>query len=284
MLNYEGKICVVTGAASGMGKATAELLVKLNAEVYAMDIKEIDIPGIKKEIRVDLSDKESIDNAVEQLPEKIDCFFSVAGLRGATLPFMTVAKINLIANKYLFEEKLIDRFNENGAIAIVSSAAGANWQLDGNMKFFKGIVDIPGWDASCAALEATGLTRANGGLAYVYTKLAVNYLIEKLTGLYGPKHVRVNGLLPGDTLTAFGSEDGKGVDANNLSPYCGHAGRAATAEEMAKPLIFLNSDMASYVSGSFIFADYGASGEIMAGLRNNPVGESLEATFSRGRQ
>lgn len=283
MLNYDGKICVVTGAASGMGKATAELLVELKAEVYAMDIKEIEIDGIKKSILVDLSDKDSIDTAVEQLPEKIDCFFSVAGLRGATLPFMTVAKINLIANKYLFEEKLIDRFNENGAIAIVSSAAGANWQLDGNMKFFKSIVDVPGWEASCGALEATGLTRANGGLAYVYTKLAVNYLISKLVGLYGPKHVRVNGLLPGDTLTSFGSEDGKGVDPSSLSPYCGHAGRAANAKEMAMPLVFLNSDMASYVSGSYIFADYGASGEIMAGLRNNPVGESLEATFSRGR-
>ena len=53
-LNYEGKIAVVTGAASGMGKATAEVLKDLGAKVYAMDWNECDIEGVEY-VHVDLS-------------------------------------------------------------------------------------------------------------------------------------------------------------------------------------------------------------------------------------
>lgn len=50
-LGYEGKAAVVTGAASGMGKVVAEMLVKLNAKVYAMDISPIAIEGVEKKIK-----------------------------------------------------------------------------------------------------------------------------------------------------------------------------------------------------------------------------------------
>ena len=45
---YEGKTCVVTGASSGMGKATVEMLVDLGAKVYALDINPCDVEGIEK--------------------------------------------------------------------------------------------------------------------------------------------------------------------------------------------------------------------------------------------
>lgn len=45
---YKNKICVVTGAASGIGKKTAELLIELDAEVYALDITKIELEGAKK--------------------------------------------------------------------------------------------------------------------------------------------------------------------------------------------------------------------------------------------
>ena len=44
-LGYTGKVCVVTGAASGMGKATAEMLVDLGARVYALDWAEVKVEG-----------------------------------------------------------------------------------------------------------------------------------------------------------------------------------------------------------------------------------------------
>lgn len=55
-LGYQGKVCVITGCASGMGLAAAERLIDLGAEVYGMDIKDCKLP-MKKFIKTDLGDK-----------------------------------------------------------------------------------------------------------------------------------------------------------------------------------------------------------------------------------
>lgn len=279
---YAGKNCVVTGAGSGMGEATAKMLVELGAEVYALDIKPVTVQGIAQYIQVDLSEKASIDHAFQQLPGKIDRYFGIAGLRGAMMPFMTVAKINLIANKYICEELLPEKMDQGGAIVIVSSATGVSWEKEGNKKYYLNVVNAEGYDATVSAMEATGLTGVNGGFAYIYTKLAVNYLIAKLQGVYGPKGVRVNGLMPGDTATAFGSEDNNGemIPQGETSIFAGYSRRMANADEMAGPLVFLNSDLASYISGALLPADFGTSIEIMAGLKANPVGESMDSNFN----
>ena len=124
---YNNKICVVTGAASGIGKATAELLVELNAEVYALDITKQDIPGVKEFIKVDLSNKESIDEAMEHVPRHIDSFFGVAGLSGAKTNYYKTFTVNYIANKYITEEYLKKRMSYGGAISYVTSTGGLYW-------------------------------------------------------------------------------------------------------------------------------------------------------------
>lgn len=88
-LGYKGKVCVVTGASSGMGRATVELLVAMGAKVYTLQRRECDVPGIEQSIATNLSDKDSIDAAFAQLPKHIDCFFGVAGLSGAKTDYMT---------------------------------------------------------------------------------------------------------------------------------------------------------------------------------------------------
>lgn len=278
MFNYKDKVCVVTGASSGMGKATAEMLVKEGAKVWALDIQNVKIDGVKY-VNVDLSKKESIDNAFAQVPQKVDCYFGIAGLKGLTMEFIDVANINFTANKYICKEILADRMTKGGSIAIVTSATGIGWEKEGNWKFYKAAVEAEGWDATVEAMRATKLTGSNGGMAYVYSKLAANYLVSNLQGFFGPKGIRVNALMPGDTATNFGVESGTKVTGESLSTFVGYAGRPATSEEMAAPLLFLNSEMASFISGSYIFADYGSCGEIMGGYKPSPTGESIEANI-----
>ncbi len=67
-LGYEGANVVVTGAASGMGAATAKILVDLGAQVSVLDVKETDVEGARH-VHLDLLDPSSIDTAVAQLEE-----------------------------------------------------------------------------------------------------------------------------------------------------------------------------------------------------------------------
>lgn len=101
---YHGKVCVVTGAASGMGKAAAEMLVDLGAKVFALDWAEVKLEGIAAYIHTDLSKRDSIDNAFGQIPGHVDSYFGVAGVSGTTTDFLTTTKIDLISNKYICEE------------------------------------------------------------------------------------------------------------------------------------------------------------------------------------
>ena len=76
---YQNKNVVVTGASSGMGKATAEMLVDLGAKVYALDWNECDVKGIKQYVHVDLSNEESIYQVTKELSSHIDSYFGIAG-------------------------------------------------------------------------------------------------------------------------------------------------------------------------------------------------------------
>ena len=80
IFGYTGKVCVVTGSSNGMGLATAKLLVSLGAQVYAVSRSSTKVEGLAADILCDLSKKASIDEAFVKIPEKIDCFFGVAGL------------------------------------------------------------------------------------------------------------------------------------------------------------------------------------------------------------
>ena len=100
---YEGKICVVTGASSGMGKAAANILVDLGAKVYAIARRKCEVDGLVSSIQADLSKKEEIDVAFRRIPEHIDCFFGVAGLSGSRSDYMTTFNVNYTANRYITE-------------------------------------------------------------------------------------------------------------------------------------------------------------------------------------
>jgi NAD(P)-dependent dehydrogenase (short-subunit alcohol dehydrogenase family) len=79
VLRYEGTRAVVTGAASGMGAATATILAALGAEVHGLDIRPCG-GAVHGSHLVDLSDTDQIDAAVEAIGGPIDSLFNCAGL------------------------------------------------------------------------------------------------------------------------------------------------------------------------------------------------------------
>lgn len=270
---YKDKICVVTGAASGMGKSVTEMLVDLEAKVYALDWNEVKVPGIENFIQVDLSDKKSIDDAFCHLPNKIDSFFGIAGVSGIKTDFNTTVTIDFIANKYISEHYLTKMMAKGSSIAFITSTGGLGWERECNKNEYMPLIEANTWDETITALESMNLNNLPGNLGYSLSKLAMNYYIEHLQSIFATKLIRVNGVLPGSTESGMTDEFSVAAGgADNLLKYTGFAGRLANSSEMAEPVVFLNSNMASYISGALLAVDYGSAGLIQAGLQQDAMG------------
>lgn len=277
---FEGKNVVVTGAASGMGKAAAKMLVDLGAKVYALDWAEVQVEGIEKYIHTDLSQKESIDEAFSQIPDVIDSYFGIAGVSGVSNDFLTTVKIDLISNKYITEEILVKRIAENGSIAYMTSTAGVGWEHEENMRHYLPVVKAKGWDEAVDVLSKTMLVHLPGNLGYKFSKLAMNYLVADYQKLFAAKHIRVNAVLPGSTDTGLKADFSKLTGGEeNLLKYTGYAKRLASPEEMAAPIVFLNSNMASYVSGELMIVDFGSTIEVTSKIKEDPTNVTFDQIF-----
>lgn len=251
---YDGKVCIVTGASSGMGKATTQMLVELGAKVYAIDMNPCQVEGIEKYLKCNLASKEDIDNTFKELPEKIDSFFGIAGLSGSKTEYRTTFDCNYTANMYITLYYLKERMQKGASVVYCTSTAGLEWK-----KFKKEqnkVVHSKTWEEVVAATSKLA-SSAPATFAYMYSKRCLSQFICEQAVEFAKLGIRMNNVLPAATDTGMkqefqdmvGSEEG-------LIEQAGLAKRLATSEEMAGPMVFLNSNMASFVSGVDFLVDY----------------------------
>lgn len=261
ILGYEGKVCVVTGAASGMGGACARTLVELGAEVIGLDVQEIREP-VKEAISIDLMQQSSVDEVAANLPKKIDRLFNCAGIPGAPrFSALDTMVVNFVGLRHL-TEALLPRIPDGGAVASITSVAGMGYQK--RLEKVNELLAITDWDAARAWCEANPDT-ANG---YLFSKeMIIAYTYARAADL-AQRHIRINCLSPAPTDTPmmpafYEAAPKEFMDEHFQAPV----GRNATPEEMAEPLILLNSDASRFVSGHNLFVDYGYTGSVFIGQR-----------------
>lgn len=269
-LNYSNKVCVVTGASSGIGKATCTMLIDLGAIVYGIDRNPCEINGLKGFIQCDLSKKESIDNAFSVLPKHIDSFFGIAGLSGGRTGYWTTFTVNFIANKYMTDTYLAERMTCGGSIVYVTSCGGLMWEKW--KKEYVKIMKAKTWDEMVKFMKKVSPKDGAGIMAYTLSKRAMNYYASLMTVELGKKGIRVNAFLPGSTATGMKKEFEKMAGGEEqLKHENGVIGRLATPEEMAEPLVLLNSDASRFVSGLIYIADMGHNAEKTLGFSKNQL-------------
>ncbi len=266
---YEGKTCVVTGVSSGMGKAVAQMLLDLGAEVYGLDRNPTDNEAVRF-IQTDLSSKESIDAAFAQIPERIHSFFGVAGLSGAKTSYWVTFRVNFIANKYITDTYLDKRMQQGDSICYVTSCGGLMWEKWS--REYKAVMKCRTWDEMEQFMKKVSPKDGVGIMAYTLSKRAMNYYTSLKAVEYGNREIRVNALLPGSTDTGMKAEFEKMAGGKErLLKENGAVGRLATSEEMAEPIVFLNSNMARFVSGELMIADMGHNCEKVLGFSKNQL-------------
>jgi NAD(P)-dependent dehydrogenase (short-subunit alcohol dehydrogenase family) len=219
-LLYAGRRVIVTGAASGMGAATAELLVDLGAEVHAIDISKPEVVGLASFTPVDLRDPAQVDDAVAKIGTVVNALFNCAALPD-TFPPLDVMLVNFCGLRQL-TEAVIPLMIEGSSIASIASTAGTGWMQ--NLELLLDLLrtpDFAGARAWCAE-HPTELTNSYG-----LSKEAINAYTALRSFDLAAEGIRINCVNPGPTDTA--------------GP--------------AWPLIFLNSPRASSVTGQRLDLD-----------------------------
>lgn len=251
MLGYDGKHALVTGAASGMGAATAALLVQLGARVTALDLAPVALEGVTS-IPVDLLDQASIDAAVARVEGPVDALFSVAGLPGPPFSDIDVLTVNFVGARHLIES-LVPAMVPGSAVACVASNAGLGWQNE--YESLVPLVTSEGFDAALAWVDANPEPLA-ANMGYLYSKKATNaWVAWRAPSMLSDQGIRLNNTNPGPTDTAMMPAFEAFAGKEMIDAFVGPSGRRSTPEEQAWPLLFLNSPRSSYVAGEAFHVD-----------------------------
>ncbi|MDP7459941.1 MAG: coniferyl-alcohol dehydrogenase [Alphaproteobacteria bacterium] len=246
---------LLTGGASGVGEATAKLLLERGHQVTSLDIKPSSNDGVTHH-HCDLSDTASIDAAVAELPGAFSSLLNVAGVPGTVGGDLTFA-VNFLGLRYL-TEKIWDRIVDNGTVVSVSSIAGNNWRKR------------RGELAEALATEtfAEGQTwwRANadtvGTDAYTFSKEAVVLYTMVLAGRGLARGIRVNDVGPGPIDTPILPDFTTEVGADTMKTMIDMVGRSAQPHDIAEAVVQLAEGHIGWLNGQHIIVD----GGMMAGF------------------
>jgi NAD(P)-dependent dehydrogenase (short-subunit alcohol dehydrogenase family) len=256
-LSYKNKRVIVTGCFSGMGEATAKQLLKLGAEVHGLDYKECKLP-LASFGSVDLRDPASIDKAVAKIGGKVDALFNCAGLP-QTFPPVEVMKVNYIGARRM-TERVIPLMSGGGAVVSIASTAGLRWST--RIPTIMGLVKIDTFEGAVKWCEDNMETVAEG---YSFSKEAVIVWTMFMSAQLIKRGIRINCTLPGPTQTPMMKEFESAAPIAVIDAATQPINRRSTPEEQAGPLVFLNSDAASYVNGVVFPVDGGFMGGLATG-------------------
>ncbi|MFZ2174891.1 MAG: coniferyl-alcohol dehydrogenase [Rhodococcus sp. (in: high G+C Gram-positive bacteria)] len=257
MSSLSGKRFLVTGAASGIGDATARQLVNAGVSVVSLDRNTPTAP-VDQHITVDLSDPDSIDAALAQLDGTFDGLLSIAGVPG-TAPADVVFAVNALGMRHVVESSL-GLLNPGAAVVVVSSTAGYNWA--DRLETIKELL------ATDTFAEGADWFTANPqeGNAYNFSKEVATVYVMTMGIALHEMGLRINAVLPGPVQTPILEDFRKSMGEDTIDGVETLLGRHATPDDIASVILFLASPEAGWVNGHALVVDGGLSGTVLTGL------------------
>jgi NAD(P)-dependent dehydrogenase (short-subunit alcohol dehydrogenase family) len=248
-----GRVALVTGAGSGIGKASAQLFARSGANVVVLDLEQPEVQATADEIiqqggqaiplAVDVSKPEAMQKAIKEAGEKwgrLDIVFANAGINGVWAPLDELEpdewdqtlEVNLKGTYLTVKYALPYLKREGGSVIITSSVNG------------------------------TRMFSNTGATAYACSK-AAQVAFAKMVALELAKYrIRVNVICPGAIQTAIAeSTETRDVEGEKEPVEYPEGeipltdGQAGSAEQVAQLVLFLSSDASSHISGTEIWID-----------------------------
>lgn len=249
MNRLENKIAIITGAASGIGRATAELFAREGAAVCVADVSEdgqavadaINAQGGRAIfVKCDVAVAEDCVAAVEQTVAAfggLNVLFNNAGIIRRTTVLTIeeqdwdrVMAVN-VKSVYLMSRCAIPHMAAGGGGSIINTSSG--WGLKGG----------------------------GNAISYCASKGAVTNMTRAMAIDHGGQNIRVNAVAPGDTdtpmLRSEASQLGQAIDSFLSESAERPLRRFAQPIEIAEAVLFLASDASSYVTGTALLVDGG---------------------------
>ena len=255
-MELTGKVALVTGAGSGIGKAAAVLMAQQGARVAALGRTAHEVKQTATEIErdgkeaialvADIAQEDQMQRAVQQMLDRwgrIDIVFANAGINGMWAPIEELSLVDWsqtitvnLTGTFLTIKYTVPHLKKQGGSLIITSS-----------------------------VNGTRVFSNTGATAYSATKAGQVAMAKMLAVELGPHDIRVNVVCPGSTKTELrANTQRKNLEQikfpvqypKGMIPLDG--GKPATAEQVAQLVLFLASDAASHITGTEIWID-GAS-------------------------
>ena len=254
-LNLTGKVAVITGAGSGIGLAVAQMLSAYGAAVALVDVteqgaekaKELCDAGRKAGFfRCDVTNEEEVKNTVSAIVKEfgaINILHNNAGVTvRKTIDALSEKEWDFVLDVglkglFLMSKYVIPEMRKAGGGSIVNTGSG--WGLKGGD-------------------QAAAYCAVKGGIVNVTRAMAIDH---------GADNIRVNSINPGDTVTAMmideGWQTGEIKSEDDIDAFlrsCGSGrplGRIGMPEDIAKGVLFLCSELSTWVTGAALVVDGG---------------------------
>lgn len=240
---FEGQTVIVTGAASGIGLATALRVAREGGRVVASDLSGEGLDKLAAEyaelgfvtVAGDISNEDVVQEVVAAAQGRIDALANVAGIMDS---FQPVHEVDDATWERVLNVNLTSMMRLTRAVVPVMLAAG-----------YGSIVNVS---------SEAGLRGSAAGAAYTVSKHAVIGLTRSSAVMYGRRGIRVNAVAPGGTRTNIHAEFKSQLAAEVLGPLMqANVPPIAEAGELAAGITFLLSRDGSNINGVVLASDNG---------------------------
>lgn len=244
---FEGKIGIITGAGSGIGRATIIRFAEEGGTAIGVDIVPERLADLEKEmagkhlsvktVAGNLMDDATIDAILVAAGPRVDILVNNAGIMDDFVP--------------------LDELDD----ALWDRVIGVN--VTSVMKLSRAVVKLmlkEGKGSIVTTASAAAFKSGIAGSAYISSKHAVAGLVKSMATLYGAKGIRSNAVAPGAVATNIMDQTKVPRGAATLQALgvnMANVGTVGSSEQLAAAILFLASDDASYINGAILPVDGG---------------------------